>query len=462
MRTNRQPGIRKTINGMRLTVDLVIGGSVSDPKLQSLITALDRRLPLASDLFNALRTKTADVEGVTRASYGKGEQVGHDLVRNAAMAIGLEVITDAAGNLYATLPGTDRRAPSWISGSHLDSVPRGGNYDGAAGAVAALIALATLKDLGVCPRQDMTAMAIRAEECSSWFTGQHGGHLGSRAALGLLQPTELDTAVHIATGRTLAQSINDAGFDADAVRNEPARLSAEKVRGFVELHIEQGPVLVHDGASTGIVTSIRGTIRARNARCIGAYSHSGAVPQELRQDAVLATVELINRIEQHCNELRAGGSDIVFAVGRFHTDAAVDSLSKVPGDVRFTIDLRSQDVAALLSLNSLLAELAGKIAERRNVRFDLGRRAVADPTTMDTEFRAMLRNLSTKLGITAPELPCGAGHDAAEFVRAGIPSGMIFVRNTGESHNPDEHMEVTDFRDGVLLLTCFLASVAAA
>ena len=154
--------------------------SVRLPPAEDLVAALDARLPMARQLFEELRTRTTDGEGVTRPSYGAGEQVGHDLMRTAATSIGLEVTTDAAGNLYATLPGVDRTAPRWISGSHFDLVPRGGNYDGAAGAIGALVAVAALKDLGLKPRQDITAMAIRAEECSSWFSGQHGGHLGSR------------------------------------------------------------------------------------------------------------------------------------------------------------------------------------------------------------------------------------------------------------------------------------------
>jgi N-carbamoyl-L-amino-acid hydrolase len=426
---------------------------------QRIVAAIDARLPLAVRILEELRARSVDEAGVTRPSYGPGEQIGHDLMRAAANEGGLEVTTDAAGNLYATLPGLDRDASRWLSGSHFDSVPHGGNYDGAAGAVAALVSILALKDLGISPRQDMTAMAIRAEECSSWFTGEHGGHLGSRAALGLLQPSELDTAIHLGSGRTLGQSIEDAGFDADAVRRGPPPLSAKTVRGFVELHIEQGPVLVRQGVSVGIVTSIRGTVRARDARCVGAYSHSGAVPQELRQDAVLATAELINRIEKQCDEVRSAGGDVVFSVGRFHTDAAVDSLSKVPGEVRFTIDLRCQDASVLLPLNPLLDRYAQEIGTRRNVRFELGRRAVAEPTAMNPAFRSVLRNQAALLGIEAPEIPCGAGHDAAEFVRANIPSCMIFVRNTGESHNPDEDMELADFRDGVLLLTSFLAEM---
>jgi N-carbamoyl-L-amino-acid hydrolase len=417
---------------------------------------------LAARLFNDLRARTLDSrgEGVTRPSYGAGEQIGHDLMRAAAEEIGLEVTTDVVGNLYATLSGADRAAPRWISGSHFDSVPNGGNFDGAAGAVAALAAVAALKDLGIRPRRDMTAMAIRAEECSSWFTGQHGGHLGSRAALGLLQSSELETAIHVATGATLGQSIDAAGFDVDAIRHGPAPLSAQNVAGFAELHIEQGPVLIDLGVSTGVVTGIRGTIRARNAQCFGAYSHSGAVPQELRRDAVLATAELIHRLDEYCASLRRGGHDIVFAVGRLHTNSKVDSLSKVPGETTFTIDLRSQEVQILTGLHAFLGTLSVEVGEARNVKFDLGRLTLAEPTVMSPVFRAQLQNAASALRIKAPPVPCGAGHDAAEFVRAGIPACMIFVRNSGESHNPMEQMDMSDFREGLLLLTSFLASMA--
>ncbi len=420
--------------------------------------AVDARLPLAQQLFEQLRTQSKDGAGVTRASYGPGEQLAHDLMRRAAQGIGLEIEVDAAGNLYASLPGRDRTAPRWLSGSHLDSVPQGGNYDGAAGAIAALVSVAVLKDLDIRPAQDVTAMATRAEECSSWFKGHHGGHLGSRAALGLLAPEEFETAVHVASGRNFGQSIADAGLDVGGGGTGPPHLSPENVRGFVELHIEQGPVLAHDGLPVGIVSGIRGTLRAREARCIGAYSHSGAVPHELRQDAVLATAELINRLDQSCDRLRAVGRDLVFTVGRLHTDPKVDSLTKVAGEVGFTIDIRSQELPVLQRMSALLDEFAEEIASRRNVRFELGRRAIGAPTVMEASWRSRLAEGAQLAGIPARDIPCGAGHDAAEFVRAGIPACMIFVRNTGESHNPDEHMGLADFREGVRLLTWFLAN----
>lgn len=420
--------------------------------------AVDARLPLAARLFDELRARSQDGDGVTRASYGPGEQRAHDLFRRTAEMLGLEVETDAAGNLYASLPGRDRLAPRWLTGSHLDSVPRGGNYDGAAGAVAALASLAVLQDLNIRPAHDVTAMAIRAEECSSWFSGAHGGHLGSRAALGLIAPEEFDTAVHVATGRSFAQSIADAGFDPAHARNGPPHLSRDNVRGFIELHIEQGPVLAHDGLAVGIVSAIRGNLRLREARCLGAYAHSGAVPHELRQDAVLATAELISRLDQECDRLRAEAHDLVFTVGRLHTDAQADSLTKVAGEAGFTVDMRSQELPVLEQMSARLDALAQEIASRRKVRFALGRRAIAAPTVMDARWRSRLAEGARLAAIAVREIPCGAGHDTAEFVRAGIPASMIFVRNTGESHSPSEHMELADFRAGLRLLTWFLAT----
>jgi N-carbamoyl-L-amino-acid hydrolase len=160
---------------------------------------------LAAMLFERLRAGSANPPGITRASYGEGEQMAHDLARATALQLQLEVITDFAGNLYMTLPGRDRSAPAVMMGSHMDSVPHGGNYDGAAGVVAGLVALARLRRLGRTPQCDLTVMAIRAEELS-WFPAHY---IGSRAAFGRL-PAEALEAVRFDTGRKLAAHMRAA------------------------------------------------------------------------------------------------------------------------------------------------------------------------------------------------------------------------------------------------------------
>jgi N-carbamoyl-L-amino-acid hydrolase len=420
---------------------------------ERLIRAVEQNIALAEDLFGQLRENTKDVVGITRPSYGEGEHVAHRLIAEAARSIGLNVKTDYAGNLYITLPGEDRRGHGVITGSHLDSVPRGGNFDGAAGVVAGLVALAALRETGLTPACDVTVMAIRGEE-DDWFAVTH---IGSRAALGLLPVRELDTARRFDTGRTLAEHIATLGFDVDALRQRRRYLDPARVNGFFELHIEQGPVLEDEGVPVGIVTGIRGNVRTHRARCLGTYAHSGAVPRRLRADAVMAMAEYVHALEREWVRIEAEGGDLVLTFGKFHTDAQVHALTKVPGEVCFSIDARSQAETILDRMEALIRENAEAIGQARKVHLDLGSISRVKPAVMDAGLRARLREGCRELGITAIELPSGAGHDAADFANAGVPTAMIFVRNANGSHNPDEDMDMADFALGTRLLAWALA-----
>lgn len=425
---------------------------------ESLCRAVDNSMASADALFADLAQRTADTQGVTRASYGEGEQIAHALVEETARRQGLEIAGDLAGNLYMTLPGPDRSAPALVTGSHLDSVPCGGNYDGAAGVVAGLAALDALKHAGITPHRDLTVMAVRSEECGSWFAGSHGGHLGSRAALGLMAAEELDTAIHLGSGLSLGEQMATCGLDPDQLRAAPPHLSPANVGGYLELHIEQGPVLEAAEHPVGIVTGIRGNTRARDARCIGEYTHSGAVPQSHRHDAVLATAELLMGLESEAQTVLDDGGDIVFAAGKLFTDPELHSLSKVPGEVRFTLDIRSLDQPTIKKFSDLACALAGDIAERRGVRFDLGDFPVSTPTKMDEAHRRHLWDGCAALGMPAIDIASGGGHDAQEFDRCGIPAAMIFVRNANGSHNANEAMEMDDFAAGTKLLAWAMAT----
>ena len=351
-----------------------------------------------------------------------------------------------------------RDVPGWLVGSHLDSVPQGGNYDGYAGVVAGITALAAFHRSGLTPPCDVTVMGIRAEEVSSWYGGYNDGHIGSRAALGLLPPAQLDSAVDSRTGRTLRESMRNAGFDPSAVGRGAAYLTASKFRGYLELHIEQGPVLETRGIPVGVVTAIRSAQRARSCRCIGAYTHSGAVPHEYRSDAVMATVELVRELDREWERVRNAGGDLVFTVGKFFTDARHHALTKVPGTAEFTLDFRSHDEKTLASMRALAERLALEIGERRRVRFELGQFSLHHPAAMHAEYRSRLLAGCTALDIPAMEIASGAGHDAQDFAHAGFPAAMIFVRNANGSHNPDEAMDMGDFALGTRLLAWMLLS----
>ncbi|MCR9107389.1 hydantoinase/carbamoylase family amidase [uncultured Marivita sp.] len=408
------------------------------------MTPLDR----AERLFDELAQISADPPGVTRASFGPVENAAHGIIAREAGNIGLEARTDDIGNLYVTLPGRDRDAPVLMTGSHLDSVPHGGNYDGAAGVLAGLVLLERLSQ-GPQPPCDVTLMAIRAEEMI-WFP-EH--YLGSRAAFGLLPKNAPDQLRRSDSGRTLADHLREAGFDPQPIRDGIAQLDKSRIAGFVEVHIEQGPVLVEADCPVGIVTGIRGNIRHRHCRIIGETTHAGGVPRRSRRDAVLAGVELASTLEALWLEAEKQGEDMVLTLGEFSTDPDQHGITKVPGALHFTIDVRSQDDAVLNRFEARLQALALEIADTRRVMIDLGRYTQAASAAMCVDMRNALASAARSRNVPHKELPSGGGHDCATFASLGIPSAMVFIRNRNGSHNPDEHMDFSDFAAACDVLT---------
>ena len=410
----------------------------------------------AKRLFTELAEFSADPPGVTRASFGPLECAAHDMIRREAEAIGLEHRADAVGNLYVTLPGRDRTAPVLITGSHLDSVPHGGNYDGAAGVLAGLYMLEQLAQ-GPQPHYDITLMAIRAEEMI-WFP-EH--YLGSRAAFGLLPQDTADRVKRSDTGRTLADHMTEAGFDPQAIRDGRAQLDPGRIRAFVEVHIEQGPVLVGAQTPIGIVTGIRGNIRHRFASITGKTTHAGGVPRQTRRDAVMAGAELVATLENWWLETETSGGDMVLTIGEFTTDPAQHGITKVPGHLGFTLDMRSQDTAILDQFDRFLQTTAAKIAAKRHLSIDLGPATRAAPAPMDPAIQTGLIKAAQRCGIDHISLPSGGGHDCATFAQVGVPAGMLFMRNENGSHNPDEHMELDDFHCAAEVLTQWARTLLA-
>jgi beta-ureidopropionase / N-carbamoyl-L-amino-acid hydrolase len=393
-------------------------------------------IKLAATLFDTLDRTTRRGRGIDRDSYGDGEQAAHDLLRSSAVSLGLETSVDAIGNLSMTLPGRNRRAPRIIVGSHLDSSPQSGNFDGAAGVVAGLCALAAFRSAGEQADCDITVMGIRAEE-SSWF---NISYLGSGGAFGLLDPACL-AIKRSDNGKSLESTLLERGFDPLPIRERRALLDASAIRAYLELHIEQGPTLVAEGLPAAVVTGIRGCKRFRNARCIGEYGHSGAVNRSYRHDAVAATVELLHHLQSVWQGHERNNDDLVITTGELYTDAAVHAPSKIAGETRFVIDIRSVSEALMESIAQEARDAALRIGAEYRVTFDLGETADSPPAVMNDKLRAGLRSK-----LRRPfEMSSGAGHDAAVFAKMGIPTGMIFVRNENGSHNPDEAMSLDDF-----------------
>lgn len=415
-----------------------------------------RSAAYAAELFMRLREVTSLDGRITRPSYGPGEQVAHDLIAEAGDSLGMDVGIDAAGNLTLCLAGEEAGAPGWMTGSHLDAVPDGGNFDGAAGVIAGLAAVHAYRRAGIRPPRDIRVLAFRGEEGSSWFNGEHKSHFGSRALLGQLGHEELESARYIQDQASLYDCMARAGFHPGRIQAGRPLIDPAPLQGFVELHIEQGPILAGRGVPLGVVQGIRGTLRVRNAACVGAYAHSGAVPQDQRRDAVFAAAHFAVELEHTVQQWLGAGRDVVCAMGRFGTDPARHSLTKVPGELRFTIDLRTLDAELLREAGTLLPALAQRIGEVRGVEIRLGPLDCAPPALMDPRLMGAVAQSARALGHDSLPIASGAGHDAANFAAAGVPTAMIFVRNYHGSHNPREAMDMDDFSRGAHLLAHIL------
>ncbi len=401
----------------------------------------------ATTLFDELYQLAYDGTGTSRMTYGPGESQAMAVVAERAVAEGLCVEYDAAANLIVALPGQDVGRPFAACGSHLDSVPVGGNYDGAAGVIAGVMGLVHLKRQGFTPPHTIKVYALRGEE-SAWF-----GHpyLGSRAMFGQFEAADFNLP-HRDDGEPLETYMRQAGVDIERLRRGECLINAADVACFLELHIEQGPVMVARDIPVGIVTGIRGNHRHRDAICQGEAAHSGTTPRWLRRDAVFATSELIMRLDRNWQALLEQGQDIVVTVGVIGTNPTSHAINRVPDEVRFHLEYRSEAHATLKEFEQLARDEAAIMSRMRGVTFDLGSVHFTPPAVMDTRVVQTLVDICQEASIAHERLPSGAGHDAAVFANAGVPTAMIFIRNANGSHNPHEAMEETDFFLGAEVL----------
>lgn len=424
---------------------------MAPPEFRSSSVAGAEPRETARRLFAELAEAGSDGRpGITRDTYGAGENRAHEIVAREAGALGLEVSRDAALNTYMTLPGCDRSAPAILIGSHLDSVPNGGNFDGAAGVVAGLIALAELERRGVRPACDVTVMGIRAEE-SAWF---QVSYVGSRSALGTLPEGALQ-ARRVDTGRTLADHIATCGGDPEALARGDRHLDPRRIRAFLELHIEQAPSLVEAGLPIAIGTCIPGNFRHPRVRIEGAYDHVGT-PRRFRRDAVAAGADIAAGLDAIWANEEAKRIAMACTLGRFHTNADRHGLTTVAGELEFSLDIRAYDAGVLAGLERRWQELVRDVAARRGLRIDVGARAEAPVGPCSPGLIEELAMAAADLGIPHTRMGSPASHDAAAFAQAGVPIGMVFVRNSNGSHNPDEHMEIDDFMAGTQVLLGWL------
>jgi len=381
--------------------------------------------------------------GINRSLATPQERKARELFARWATESGYQLTQDPIGNLFARRNGSEPSAAPILVGSHLDTVPTGGAYDGAYGVVAALCALEELDREGTQTRHPIEAVAWVGEEGSRFPIGCLGSAVFARL-------TSLDAAY--ALRDEAGVSLADALASADGGLLDLPQRGEQRVAAYLELHVEQGPVLEAAGISLGVVSAITGQIRYR-AVVEGTSGHAGTVPMDRRSDALSATAEIILAMEAAARQ--EGGA--VVTVGRLVVEPGGTNV--IPARVSFSIDNRSPDPQKMEAVEAAFHKSAGEVSKRRGVRVLLERLDVHQPTPMDPKLRAALHRVAEKMGQRALDVPSGAGHDAMCIAKIA-PAAMLFVPSIGgHSHVGQERTADADLELGVTALTRAIVEV---
>ena len=368
-----------------------------------------------------LQRRTGDEHGARRLCWSETWREAREFLGELLGEIGLEPEIDEAGNAWAYLPGEGE--PALAVGSHIDSVPNGGWLDGALGVMGALGVLRAWAASGETPPKAL-ALVDWADEEGARF----GRSLfGSSCAAGTFDPEELATA-RDGEGRRAAGVLAENGVELERVLECRSRL--ERIDSYLELHIEQGPVLESQGIRAAAVSGCVGVERHR-LRFRGRVSHAGTTPMDARNDAGLAAAETSIQVEEIARS--EGG---VGTVGALEFDPGI--ATAVPGTASMLVDLRNRDADALARMLDRVRAGAGKIAERRGCELEQEPVWAIEPIAFDQELVALARDACEGVTGTAYELPSGALHDAASMAPK-IPTAMVFSPSiAGVSHSPEE------------------------
>ena len=371
--------------------------------------------------------------GVSRVAYSDADKQGREYVLGLLREARLDVSIDAAGNLIGRRGGSASGLAPLLIGSHIDSVPEGGNYDGVVGSMGAIEVAQTLAEKNATLRHPLEVVIFQNEE---------GGLIGSRAMDGELTERELDLVSR--SGKTIREGIKFIGGD-------PAKLAEVRrkkgdIAAYLELHIEQGGYLDTEKIKIGVVEGIVG-INWWDVTIEGFANHAGTTAMNNRQDALLAAakfIEAVNRIVTSVPGRQVG------TVGRIN--ALPGAPNVIPGKVVLSLELRDLDAAKINMLYEKIRGEAQQIAAASKTRFDFKEINVNIPAPTDARIRSSINEAARELGLSTKLMPSGAGHDAQDMARLG-PVGMIFVPSVGGiSHSPREFSQPDDIINGANVL----------
>lgn len=389
---------------------------------------------IAADVTALARVTEPGMPGWTRRALGEADREGRALVARRMARAGLDVRVDGAGNIVGRRAGTVA-GPALVTGSHTDTVHGGGRFDGIVGVVGAVAAVELLAEAGVELAHDLCVVDFMGEEPNDFGLSC----VGSRAITGNFGQDHLRRTD--AAGREFGAALSRAGIDPS--RALSARWGRRDVHLFLELHIEQGPVLEQTGQTIGVVSSVTG-IRRILLTIAGRRDHSGTMPMDLRRDAACAAAEAILELERLA---RTGG---VGTVGRAEMEPG--ALNVVPDLARLWVELRSVDPDWPESVMQDLASAVEAMSARRAVTVTSEPLSAEPPTPMSTGAVKAIEGAARLLGHAAVRMPSMAGHDSVQMARLA-PTGMIFVPSAGgRSHCPEELSTPDDIATGVQVL----------
>lgn len=392
---------------------------------------------MLKDWFARMHSVGAAQRGVTRPGYSDEEDAMHALLRTFAAELGLTATEDSFGNTFISFPDAKSEGRVLI-GSHLDSVPEGGRYDGVAGVLAGLLAMAEFK--AEARSLPLETVAFRCEESSAFGLAT----VGSALFAGTVDPETLHIAKN-ADGKSLYDAMKEKGYTPDD-SSVPS-----DIRAYLELHIEQGRVLEASGKKLGIVTAIAAPVRFR-IFFEGRRDHSGATPMGMRKDSLCAAGEALLAVER-CGEAESGFSTVA-TVGIIRNEP--NALNVIPGCTSLGVDVRGIDAESVRRAAEAIRKEVAEIGRRRGVRFRFEEISSSMPVMMDPSVVEGLRSSAERLGADFMTMPSGAGHDAMK-IAPYAPAGMLFIPcRDGVSHSPEEHAEIDDVFLGARLLHDYL------
>lgn len=372
--------------------------------------------------------------GVSRVAFSDADIEGRNYIQTLMKDAGLQVRIDTAGNIIGKRAGSNPTLPPILFGSHIDSVPGGGNYDGDVGVIAAIECIEVLNESNKTTQHPLEMVV---------FSDEEGGLVGSRSMIGELQESAMEIKSH--SGKTIREGIRAIGGDPDRIKE--AQRTKGSIAAFLELHIEQGGILDKEKINIGVVEGIVG-INWWDVTIEGFANHAGTTPMNQRKDALLTAAKLITAVNQVATSI--SGRQVA-TVGRIKAEPGAPNV--IPGKVEMSLEIRDLSSEKIQMVYDKIQVEAKKIEQEAGTRIQFAALdTTAVPALSDERVRKIISDVAQELGLTYKLMPSGAGHDAQDIARIA-PMGMIFVPSIGGiSHSPKEFTRTEDMANGAAVL----------